>query len=31
MWNKDKQNLLGILEAVGKEICLILRDPGEVL
>jgi len=31
MWNKDKQNLLGILEAVRKVICLILKDQGEVL
>jgi hypothetical protein len=31
MWNKNKQNPLGILEIVRKEICLILKDQGEVL
>jgi hypothetical protein len=31
MWNKDKQNLQGIREIVRNEICLILRDQGEVL
>jgi len=31
MWNKDKRNLLGILEIVRKEICLIMKDQGEVL
>jgi|LGVE01.1.fsa_nt_gb hypothetical protein len=31
MRSKDKQNLLGILEIVRKEICLILKDQGEVL
>jgi|LGVF01.1.fsa_nt_gb hypothetical protein len=31
MWNKDKQNLLGIQEAVRKEICFVLKDQGEVL
>jgi hypothetical protein len=31
MWDIDKQNLHGILEIVRKEICLILKDPGEFL
>jgi len=31
MWSKDKQYLLGIQEAVRKEICLVLGDQGDVL